>query len=51
MRKPTIVVSAQVRHKSVCTVTEANEKLEISDLRRRGIVLCSGNKGADQLCS
>ena len=30
------VVSEQVRHKPTCTVTE---KLEISDLSRRGIVL------------
>ena len=32
-------VSKQVRHKSGCTVTEAGLKLEISDLRIRGIVL------------
>ena len=39
MRKPTIWVSDQVRHKPGCTVTEAGQKLEISDLRRREIVL------------
>ena len=40
----------QVRHNPGCTVTEAGWKLEILDLRRRGIVLsCSENKGADQL--
>ena len=33
------VVSEQVRHKPVCTVTEKSWKLEISDLSRRGIVL------------
>ena len=31
--------SDQVRHKPGYTVTEAGWKLEISDLRRRGIVL------------
>ena len=31
--------SDQVQHKPTCTVTEAGHKLEISDLRRRGIVL------------
>ena len=29
----------QVRHKAGCTITEKGKKLEISDLRRRGIVL------------
>ena len=33
------VVSEQVRHKPTCTSTEKSMKLEISDLRRRGIVL------------
>ena len=33
------VVSEQVRHKPACTSTEKSEKLEISDLSRRGIVL------------
>ena len=33
------VVSDEVRHKSGCTVTEAGYKLEISDIRRGGIVL------------
>ena len=31
--------SDQVRHKPVCTVTEAGKKLELSDLKRRRIVL------------
>ena len=30
--------SDQVRHKPACTVTEVGYKLEILDLRRRGIV-------------
>ena len=44
------VVSEQVRHKPTCTVTE-KEKLEISDLSRRGLLYypSSENKGADQL--
>ena len=33
------VVSDQLRHKPACTSTEKSKKLEISDLRRRGIVL------------
>ena len=36
VRKPVFGVSDQVRHKPVCTVTE---KLEISDLKRKGVVL------------
>ena len=31
--------SDQVQHKSACTVTEDGQKLEILNLRRRGIVL------------
>ena len=50
-RKTVLGVPDLVRHKSACTVTEAGYKLAISDLRRRGIVLCSESKGADQLCS
>ena len=38
MRKSTIWVSYQVRHKPACTVSENTEKLEILDLSRRGIV-------------
>ena len=30
------------RHKRICTVTEATLKLEILDLKRRGIVLICG---------
>ena len=33
------VVSEQVRHKRTCTSIEDGQKLEISDLRRRGSVL------------
>ena len=36
MRKP---VSEQVQHKSGCTPTEDGQRLEISDLGSRGIVL------------
>ena len=43
--------SDQVRHKPGCTVTEEGYRLEIFDLESRGIVLCSENKGADQLRS
>ena len=39
MRKQTICVSDQVRHKPACTVTESVYKLEISDLRRRGSII------------
>ena len=45
------VVPQQVRHKPTCTSTEKSWKLEMSDLRRREIVLRSENKGADQLRS
>ena len=34
-----------------CTAKEDGRRLEISDLESRGIVLCSKNKGADQLHS
>ena len=33
-RKPVFVVSEQVRHNPVCSVTEIGNKLEISDLGR-----------------
>ena len=33
------VVSEQVQHKSGCTVTEADLKLEILDLKRTGSIL------------
>ena len=39
IRKPTMWVSDQVRHKPACAVTEADLKLQISDLYRRKIVL------------
>ena len=39
LRKPVFGVSDQVRHKPGCTATEDGEKLEISDLGSRGIVL------------
>ena len=48
-RKSVLLVSSQFGHKWACTFTEG-QKLEILDLRR-GIVLCSENKGAYQLCS
>ena len=47
--KTNILVSDLVRHKPGCTATEDGYRLEISDLESRGIVLCSKNKGADQL--
>ena len=52
MRKPTILGSDQFRHEPACTVTEADQKLEILDLCRT-IVLSEWRKqtGADQLCS
>ena len=49
MRKPVFGVSNQVKHKPGCTATEDCLSLEILDLGRRGIVLCSKNKVADQL--
>ena len=53
VRKPVFGVSNLVRHKPGCAVTEDGLRLEISDLGSRGIVggivLCSENKGADQL--
>ena len=39
VRKPVFGVSDQVQHKPDCTVTEDGERLEISDLGSRGIVL------------
>ena len=39
MRRPTILVSDQVRHKLACAVTEVGSKLELLDLSRRGFVL------------
>ena len=38
-RKPVFGVSDQVRHKPVCAAAEDGYKPEISDLRKRGIVL------------
>ena len=50
MRKPTIWVSDQVRHKPVCTVTEEGWKLEIlGKVEEMLHYLGSENKGADQL--
>ena len=49
MRKPVFGVSDQVPHKPGCTATQDGQKLAISYLGRRGIVLCRENKGADQL--
>ena len=42
--KTNVLVSDQVRHKPGCTATEDSQRLEISDLESRGIVL-------DYLCS
>ena len=39
VRKPVFGVSDQVRHKPGCTVSEDGQRLEISDLGSRGIVL------------
>ena len=39
MRKPVFRVCDQVRHKLACTVTEARQRLEISDIESRGITL------------
>ena len=40
-------MSDQILHK--CTTTDDGERLEISDVGSRGIVLSSENKDADQL--
>ena len=48
---PSAVLFVTNRHKPACTVPEAGWMLEmILDLSRRGIALCSENKGAYQLC-
>ena len=52
IRKHVFGVSLQVRRKPGCTVIQGGLRLEISDLRRRGLYyLGSENKGADQLHS
>ena len=52
MRKPVLGVSEQDRNKPDCTATEdGGERLDILDLGSRGIVLCSENKDAEQVCS
>ena len=38
-RKPIFGISVQVQHKPGCIITEDGERLEISDLKSRGIVL------------
>ena len=50
-RKPFFGVSEQVRSKPDCTVTEADQRLEITDLGSIGSAnyLYSEIKGADQL--
>ena len=49
-RQPTILVSDQARHKLGCKAIEAIYKPEISDLKRRDIILSMWRKqGADQL--
>ena len=49
VRKPVFGVSDQVPHKPGSTTTRDGQRLEISYLEKKGIVLCSENKGADQL--
>ena len=44
-RKPVFRVSDQVQHKLGYTATEYGQRLKISDLESRGIVLCSASKG------
>ena len=39
VRKPVFGISDQVRHKLACTVAEKGRKLEILDIRSKGIVL------------
>ena len=39
MRKPVLLVSDQVQHKLGCSFTEDGKRLEILDLKSRGIVL------------
>ena len=50
MRKPVFGVSNRIRHIPSYTATEDGQRLKISDLESRGIVLlCSDNTGADLL--
>ena len=44
MRKTVLRISDQVRHKLGCTAIEDGQRLEISDSRRRGIVLSMQRK-------
>ena len=44
-------VSKQVQHKSDCATIEDGLSLQIFDYDRRGTILCSENKEADQLRS
>ena len=39
MRKPVFGVCDQVRHKLACAAKEARQRLEISDIETRGIIL------------
>ena len=48
-RKQVFGVSDQIPHKPGCTATKGGYRLAFSDLESRDIVLCSKNKGADQL--
>ena len=43
-RKPVFRVCDQVRHKPVCAATEARQRLEISDVETRGIILSRQRK-------
>ena len=51
LRKLVSGVSDQIKHKQGCTATEDGQRLSISDLGNREIVLSmrggGGNKGAD----
>ena len=50
MRSPVFGVVDQIRHKPGSTIIEDGLRLEISDLRSRGLYyICSENKGADQV--
>ena len=49
MRKPTFWFQNWSDTNQAVHATEDGYRLEISDLESRGILLCSKNKGADQL--
>ena len=49
MTKPVFMVFDQGRHKPGCTTTEYSQRVEYSDIRSKGVVLCSKIKDTDQL--